>query len=96
MQDIRTFALKVGREKIADTVGRTRSAVDNAVRNGAFPAAWFVSLRALGKSLDIEVSEEMFGWHRTKDANATKLVQGQDGKKVNERLTDAPQDQGAA
>ena len=59
---------KLGRPVIAARVGVSPGAVTEAIRNGAFPSAWFVALRALGQEQGVEVPEELFRWKIGSDA----------------------------
>jgi hypothetical protein len=49
MTTAQEIADALGRDEIAARVGVRRSAVDQAVRSGKLPAAWYMALKAMAK-----------------------------------------------
>lgn len=58
--DTRTAAAAIGKDRIAEAMGVTLSAVNEATRSGQFPAAWFLVLQRLGEEAGIDVPVELF------------------------------------
>lgn len=53
---------KLGYQCLADTLEVSRTAVVNAKRNKAFPAAWFNVIEQLCKHHKIDCPRELFNW----------------------------------
>ena len=63
MMDIHTLAKALGRNEIAAALGISRSAVDNAVREGSFPAAWGRQIRRMASEKRLgDVPDDAFRW----------------------------------
>lgn len=58
--DTREFADAVGRKKIAEALKVRPTAVSNHVVRGAFPASWFLVLRALSREAGVPCPESLF------------------------------------
>lgn len=73
MQTVEHICDKVGRIKLKDRLGVSKSAVTNAIANDRFPARWVEVVRSECKSLGIECPDELFGIIPAKQAERTAV-----------------------
>lgn len=56
-----SLADAIGRKTMADALGVLPTAVSNGVVRGAFPASWFLVVKALADARGIECPPDLFG-----------------------------------
>lgn len=82
MSDVSDIADKIGRKRIAATVGVGVTAVSNAVARGVFPATWADAIRALAKTQGLECPGAVFGMklapHRGPGLSNSDASKGED------------------
>ena len=61
MNNASSLADKIGRKRIADTIGVGVTAVSNAVVRGCFPSSWFVAMARLARDYDADCPPDLFG-----------------------------------
>lgn len=73
---VKSIVTHLGRQRIADEVGATPSAVSNATASGKFPAHWYAIMLRVCAAEGIECPLDAFAMHRQKPK--TKAEQAED------------------
>jgi len=54
---------KIGRKQVLKRLDlRSNSAISNQIRDGRFPASWFVALRDMAREKGLDVPLDLFRW----------------------------------